>query len=133
MIPEVAADIIYSEEQVIPSLTYRVDLENNRIYGMVDGRDAIVQAVAHILNTERFAYEIYSANYGVEMENLIGQDPSYVTSVLEQRISEALMADDRISGIDNFTTSRPNKNTVLVSFRVLSDEGVIQIESEARI
>ena len=40
---------------------------------MTDKREALRQAVYLILNVERYAYPIYSRNYGSELVDLIGQ------------------------------------------------------------
>lgn len=45
-----------------PSLTYRLDLENNRIAGKIDDVEAIQQAILLILQTERYKFEMYSWN-----------------------------------------------------------------------
>ncbi|MFR8334422.1 MAG: DUF2634 domain-containing protein [Oscillospiraceae bacterium] len=46
---------------------------SNRVQGMTDEQDAVRQAVYLILNVERYAYPIYSRNYGSELTDLIGQ------------------------------------------------------------
>ena len=40
---------------------------------MTDERDAVLQAVYLILNVERYAFPIYSRNYGSELSDLIGK------------------------------------------------------------
>jgi phage baseplate assembly protein W len=55
-----------------PSYTYRMDLETSRILNYCDNLEAIKQAIYKILNTERYDYPIYSQNYGIELEELIG-------------------------------------------------------------
>ena len=56
-------------ESDVPTRTYKV--VNGRIVGYVDSLDAMRQAVEKVLLTERFAYNIYTANYGVEFSDLI--------------------------------------------------------------
>ena len=68
-------DIRNIEEVVLPSYTYQV--KNGRIHGYIDGLEAMRQAVEKILLTERFEWVIYSSNYGVELERLIGKPVSY--------------------------------------------------------
>jgi hypothetical protein len=69
---------------------------------LIDGINAVKQAVMKILNTERFRYPVYSADYGVELESLFGRDCDYVCAELERRIAEALTADERITAVDEF-------------------------------
>ena len=75
----------------------------NQIAGMADGLEAMRQTVQNILQTERYDYQIYSTNYGVEFNDLVGADPDYIKAALPARIEEALSVDDRILSVDDFT------------------------------
>jgi hypothetical protein len=103
MIPETNIDFdleIEETEEIQTSRTYRI--LGNKIQGFVDGLEALNQAIYKVLNTERYEYPIYSFNYGVELESLIGKDPIFVQVELQRRIRECLMQDDRITDVDNF-------------------------------
>ena len=54
-----------------PSKTYRI--VGDRIEGFCDGKQAVMQAIDLMLNTERWRHLIYSGDYGVELEELLGQ------------------------------------------------------------
>ena len=69
-----------------PSLTYRLDLEEGRVAGRVDGREAVRQAVFLALQTERFAHEIFSPNYGSELNVLGGTAPPLVYAQIKQAV-----------------------------------------------
>lgn len=90
------------EEVQQPSRTYRLDFEKGRIAGMVDGLEAVKQAVFKILQTERFRHLVYSADYGMEWGGLIGANPALIRSELRRRITEALLHDDRIEDLTDF-------------------------------
>ena len=101
MIPKSSINIVLSpEESIETSRTYK--LSGDKIQGYVDGLEALKQAIYKVLNTERYEYPIYSFNYGIELENLIGKDPVYVQIELKRRIRECLLRDDRITEADNF-------------------------------
>lgn len=101
MIPQNSIDVeLTSEEIVETSRTYKIT--GNRIQGYTDGLEALKQAIYKVLNTERYEYPIYSFNYGIELENLIGKDPIYVQIELKRRIRECLLRDDRITEVGNF-------------------------------
>lgn len=103
MIPETNIDFdleIEETEEIQTSRTYKIS--GNKIQGFVDGLEALKQAIYKVLNTERYEYPIYSFNYGVELESLIGKDPIFVQVELQRRIRECLMQDDRITDVDNF-------------------------------
>lgn len=119
------------EETTIPSKTYKV--HNNRIIGTTDGLDAIRQAVEKILLTQLFEWEIYSEVYGIESDRLIGQSFDFVRSDIERTIEDALFNDDRIESIENFQIVEERKESMHVSFRVISIEGSFEIESEVQL
>ena len=115
-----------------PSKTYMLDIENNTIEGVCDGRKAVEQAIYLALKTERYKYVIYSTNYGCEFEELYGKQMSYVKSIIKSVITDALMADDRIKNISNFTVEKIDKTALKVDFTVESIFGGIDISEEVR-
>jgi hypothetical protein len=116
-----------------PSKQHRMDLDKNRILGTCDNLEAVRQSVYKILNSERYAYLIYSWNYGIELMDLYGQPPMYVCPEISRRVKEALSQDDRITGIDNFEFDISKKGVVSVTFTVhtlfgdLNEEMVVNI------
>jgi hypothetical protein len=86
-----------------------------------------------ILYTERYAYVIYSSQYGVELDRLIGQEYDFIVSDLERTITEALLADDRILSITDFTTEQTAIDRMTASFRVNSVIGATNISTEVQI
>ena len=131
MLPLNDKDILQIDESTEPSNTFFIDFEKGRISGFVDEKEAVKQAIMLILNTERYKFLIYSWNYGIELEELIGTHPDIVEDEVERLISEALLQDDRITAVYDFGFSR-NKDTLLVSFKVDSIYGDIDIETEVR-
>lgn len=124
----VPAEIELEEEQQ-PSLTFGIDFERGRIKGMIDELEAVKQAVFLILQTERYRYLIFSPDYGSELEGLIGRNPLFVQSELKRRIREALMQDDRIEDVTNFSV-RFDGDNALVRFTVVSVFGNFEVEQE---
>lgn len=131
MLPLNDKDILQINESMEPSNTFFIDFEKGRISGFIDEKEAVKQAIMLILNTERYKFLIYSWNYGIELEELIGTHPDIVEDEVERLISEALLQDDRITAVYDFEFSR-NKDTLLVSFKVDSVYGDIDIETEVR-
>lgn len=86
-----------------PSLTWKADSKTGRIQGMADGLEAVTQTVEVILQTERFLWQIYHPDFGMQWKGLIGQDPGYVASELRRRIQDAFSIDSRIVGIEKFS------------------------------
>lgn len=115
-----------------PSLTWYIDKNTNRIQGEIDGAEAVAQAVDIILNVERFRWQIYSPNSGMQWDGLIGQDPGYVASELQRRITDALSVDNRIRGISDFSYS-VSGNSMTASFTVDTVYGSKQTTMEVNI
>lgn len=133
MIPEQKADLTILEEQIQPSRTYHLDLVRKRVTSMIDGRDAIIQAVKKILYTERYAYVIYSSQYGVELDRLIGQEYDFIVSDIKRTLTEALLMDNRIISLENFEMEKTGLDTMEVNFLVNSIEGEINFSTEVKI
>lgn len=95
-------DIEFAQQ---PTLTWYVDPSTRRIRGTADGLQAITQTVEIILNVERFYWQIYSPNFGMQWRGLIGKDPGYVAAEMQRRILDAFSVDARILGISNFKYS----------------------------
>lgn len=120
------------EIKIQPSKTYKVDFKKNDIRGFTDEVEAIKQAIVFILNTERYEYLIYSWNYGIELNDLFGEPVSYVYPELKRRIKEALLQDDRIKSVDNFSFSNKD-NEVTTHFTVNTIFGDIEVTKVVNI
>ncbi|MEY8318405.1 DUF2634 domain-containing protein [Colidextribacter sp. OB.20] len=116
----------------LPSRTLKMDHDWKTITGTIDQIQAVEQAVFLILTTERYQWLIFSWDYGVELQNLIGKDPEYCIPEIERRIREALLQDDRITAVENFEFEL-NKRKVLTTFTVISIFGNINVEKAVEI
>ena len=105
-----------------PSLSYRLDLDKERVRKYVDDIESIKQAIYKILNTERYTYTAYNWQYGIDLNDLIGQPKSLVKAILPDRIKEALMVDDRIQDVVDFKFEDISKTEIDVTFIVKSYE-----------
>ena len=133
MIPQIYDDLVHEfefEEQ--PSKTYKMNLEQMTIGGWIDGVEAVKQSVYKILNTERFDYLVYNWNYGSELNELMGEQIAFVNSKIEQKITDALLQDERIKKVSNFTFSS-SKGEVIVEFTVITSEGTFMAEKVVNI
>lgn len=120
------------EEISYPARTYKILIDDDRISGYTDEIDALMQTIYLILNTERYKFIIYSWDYGVELVDLIGKPMPYVISEAQRRIVEALMQDDRIEEVTDFTFEK-NRNTLHITFKVRSIYGTIEAEKEVTV
>lgn len=125
-------ELVEFEEQRQPSYTYKLDIDRGRVKGMTDEADAMLQAIYLVLSVERYQYPIYSYNYGVELEDLIGQPKDYVMSEVKRRITEALTQDDRINSVDSWEFDT-TKKAVIVSFTVHTIYGDVETTKEVPV
>lgn len=133
MIPTVNDDLIADFEiQKHPSKTYKMNIEDELIAKHTDDLEAIKQAIYKILNTERYQYVIYSWNYGIELQDLFGMPLPYVYPELKRRIAEALLADDRITDVSDFTFTH-KRGEVSARFQVTTIAGVIEAEKGVKV
>ena len=124
---EVEVDMMTIEKKTIPSLTWKINEEQGVLRGTVDEQEAMMQAVNKILQTERYRYDIYDWNYGVELEELYGKNVSFVIPELKKRIEEALLADDRVTAVTDFSFQQ-EKGSVTASFLVHTIFGEMRAE-----
>lgn len=134
VITEVISDF---DDELMPSKTYRLDLETKRITGAIDGVEAIRQSIYKTLSTERASFSIYGTqegiNYGVELDRFIGKAFSFICSDIERTITDALLQDERILDVSDFKIGDPVGDMLTVSFTVSTLFGDIEISEEAKI
>jgi phage baseplate assembly protein W len=134
MIPQTGSDLMPGVTyETQPSYTYMMNLEDEKVVGNTQGRSAMEQAIHKILSTERYRTPIYSWNYGVEFDSLIGKPMSYCIPEIERRIKEALLQDDRISSVGDFEFSKTGKGTIKVTFKCETTEGNVETVKEVSI
>ena len=110
-----------------PSLTWLINRQTMRVQSNVDGLEAVRQAVEILLNTERFRWQIYSDRIGSETDELIGDSVSYIAAELPRMVSEALLIDDRVTELTDFTY-RTAGDEMVWSFTVHTVFGVFSEE-----
>lgn len=127
-IPIPVETVTEAEEQ--PSLTYRLDLENGRIVGKVDGLEAVNQAIRKAIITPRFKCLIYDRQYGSEIEDaIIRKDATrdYIEAATEGFVKDALLPDTRILSIYDFKIGL-EEDAAHVSFKADTIFGETEIE-----
>ena len=117
-LPEVVGfdtDIVIASQ---PSKTWIIDRNTMQVACMDEGLEAVRQAVEIALNVERFRWTIYSANFGSELDELVGQDEALITAEIPRLVEGALSQDDRIVQVDGYTFTRTGPDSMHVSFTV---------------
>ena len=118
---------------VYPSQTYTLDFETGQVYASIDDLDSVKQAITKILLTDRYAYEIYDGYYGNELFTLVGKPYEYVVVEIPRVLNEALLRDERILGVVNYTFKRVSVDSIEIEFQVDTIYGRLDINSKAVI
>lgn len=111
-----------------PTNTFIIDWTSKQILRMDNGLEAMRQAVEIILRNERFRWQIYSPNFGSELEDLIGEDYDFIIGEFPRRIRDAFSADSRILSADNFIFSYAGDGKLTCNFEVYTVFGKISEE-----
>ena len=94
--------------------------DTSRLNGTADGLDAVRQAVAHIVGTERYAYAIYDSGYGIELEQFKGGSFNYFRAKIEQVFRDALLRDDRVTDVRLISTAHPAPTQAYARFEIVT-------------
>lgn len=117
-LPEVVGfdtDIVIASQ---PSRTWIIDRDTMQVAGMDEGLEAVRQAIEIALNVERFRWTIYSANFGSELDELVGQDEALITAEIPRLVEGALSQDDRVLQVEDYAFTRTGPDSMHVSFTV---------------
>lgn len=114
------------ELELDASKTYRV--LNGRVVGWIDNKQALRQAIEKLLHTERYMYEIYTDEYGIELQALIGENFDLAEAEIGRIIKEALLADDRIVSVESIQATKLDSTSLLITFSVESVFGTLAFE-----
>ena len=113
-LPEVVGfdtDIVIASQ---PSRTWIIDRDTMQVAGMDEGLEAVRQAVEIALDVERFRWTIYSANFGSEFDELVGQDEAEIPRLVEGALSQ----DDRVVQVEDYVFTRTGPDSMHVAFTV---------------
>ncbi len=113
--------------------TYRIDFKNGCISGMIDGLEAVEQAITKILLTERYKNLAYSDDYGCEVLDTMMNDENtdaFLEAEIPDLIADALSDDERILGVGNFEfyDSADERDGIKVTFDVSTIYGELNME-----
>ena len=103
-----------------PTNTFIIDWSSRQIAGMDSGLAAMRQAVDIILQNERFEWQIYSSDFGSELESLVGEEYDFIVSELPRRIEDALSIDERVLSVTNFSFVNKGNDVMICRFDVVT-------------
>lgn len=119
-----------TEATELPSRTYRLDIDNGRIVGMIDGLESVKQAIRKAIITPRFKCLIYDNQYGSEIEEAFitkSATRAYIEAVTEGFVRDALRPDTRVLSVYDFMFEFEN-DKAYISFKADTIFGKTEIE-----
>ena len=95
-------------------------IENNE-FKIVEMNDAISVWIYHAIKTYRYAFSIYSWDFGCEIDTLLGQNytPAHTKAEVTRYIADALMINPYILSIDKIIVDFDG-DTLQVDVRVIT-------------
>lgn len=138
--PFVSPEVLETAQAELPLFReYAYDFENNRLLlregktYLVEGNEALRVWIVKALATERFRYIAYDADYGSEIDTLVGGqvNSDIAKSELKRFIIEALMVNPYIEELSNFKFSQSGSG-VTAEFDCTTVYGKEQITWEAK-
>ncbi|MBU5481827.1 DUF2634 domain-containing protein [Blautia sp. MSJ-19] len=120
-------------EESIIYRTYRMDFQNKRIIGMVDGLEAAGQNMFKALQTRRYAYEIYDDQYGSDIMNKLGNldlSPGYLEADIPAMVSDTFLNMEEILEIDDLQFEILDADSIYVSFAAVTIFGGTIVEGD---
>lgn len=132
-----AIEVPFSYDELLSlqeTRTYAMDHRHKRIVGYVDDKEAAMQAIWKVLSTRRFAHLIYDDQYGNDLMNRInvGLTKQYLDTDVPKMIEEALLVDERITGIGNFSYEILSGDSVRLEFTAYTIYGNIEMKGVIR-
>lgn len=118
--------------RTIPTKTYGIDFEKKSISGYVDELQAICQFAQKALMTSRIKHFIYSDQYGNDLIAALRNEKmsdAYIKEELPRLIEDALLCDDRITGIDNISFDSSG-DSICYEFDLYSIYGQLKMTGE---
>jgi hypothetical protein len=97
------------EETITIPREYEIDYETGQLTGkIVEGSEAIKVWIYVALKTPRYRYNIYSWDYGHELEDLIGKSYTheYIAAEAKRLIEDCLSVNPYIINISNFIVNQ---------------------------
>ena len=133
MFPYDEDEIIDSEDEaVVAPIDYGINYKRKILTGVtVSGLPALKVWARNALLTPRYRYEIFTDEYGSELETLIGHaySPVFVAMEAKRMVTECVTVHPNISGITNFS-SVLDDDKLTVTFTLVTDYGDTEMEVE---
>ena len=129
MIPVSGIEQIDEKEKPIGNKAFSVDFEKKIIGEIIDGKEALKQAIRIALLTQRYKYAVFSHDYGTDFEGAFSDGYVKAMGKVKKAIMDSLLSDDRILSVEKFEFERRGSR-MKIRFHVVSNVGSFGYETE---
>ena len=122
-------EIVQEEETYTMPVEYGIDFATGQLTGKkVSGKEAIKVWIWLAFRAERFRYPIYTWDYGIELEEYVGQPnlEEFADTDIKESIKEALLINPYITAITDWS-SRVDGERLYLDFTVETDYGELEV------
>ncbi|ROR28359.1 uncharacterized protein DUF2634 [Mobilisporobacter senegalensis] len=121
---------VSAEEVIKVPKEYGINLDTGKFTGkIVEGVEAIKIWIYNALKTSRYKYNIFSWDYGSEIEDLIGHayTQEYLEMEAKRMVEDCLMMNQYITGISDFNV-KSEYDKLSISFTANTLFGEVRID-----
>lgn len=129
MLPKVSVDVSEEAGKRMPTKAFRIDFDEKKVGGIIDGEEALKQAIYVALMTERYKYAVFSHYYGTDYRDAFSEGYVEAMGKVRYAVEDSLKYDDRILSVGDFAFEKRGK-AMCVSFKVRSVYGELDFETE---
>lgn len=129
IIPFLQDETVNQEQRVIVSKEYAIDYETGQLTGnIVEDKEAVKVWIIKALKTSRYIHDIYTWDYGQDLNDLIGKgyEKGFINSEVERIITDTLLINPNIRRCYDFDITF-NDDLLTVNFTVETVFGEVEI------
>lgn len=109
--------------------TWFIDWKNKRINRMATEYEELAQTIQRALMTDRFYHNIYTWQYGSELNDLVGtKNIKFMKGAIMKDVKDALKFEDRVINVDDVQITVGDDNNYHINVAISTTLGVMREE-----
>lgn len=119
-----------SDMEEEPPVEYGIDFDTGELTGgKVTGAEAVKVWAWLALKTARYRYEIFTWDYGCEIEDLIGEvrPMAYIEAEAKRMVEECLLVNENILAVEDFEVLQL-EDVLVCGFTIVTEFGEVEMD-----
>lgn len=129
MLPSSSLSVSETESRTDCTRAFEIDFDNKKTGGIIDGKEALIQAIRIALMTQRYKYPVFSHSYGTDYKDAMEDGYTKAVGKIKNAVCDSLLCDSRIYSISNFEFEKRGSK-IIIGFKVETIYGDIPYETE---